>query len=185
MGWSQTTRRARESPVCCCLELWHREGAGKPFVFLALSSSNPIICLQNASWCISGLSGSLLDQAVTFNVPVEECPDVPFVEETEGIYNQLFVPSLMNGTNKGNTIVGTYLQAWPYFADSGIPFTLKHQRWGEQWVHSHDVNVAIHVRSPQFGVRPSESYFVKAIAMLRNLTPSKSYPCCQFKHLTS
>ncbi len=107
-------------------------------------------------------------------MPVAECPrNVHFTEEMEGKYNQRFVPSLMDGTGKGHTIVGTYLQVWTYFADSGIPFALRDKLWAEKWVKEHNVNVVIHVRGPEYGLRASESYFVKAIDKLRSLTAGK------------
>ena len=140
------------------------------------ASSFGIAKARGARWCIQGLRGSLLDNAVQFTRPVEECPSgIQFAEEMEGRYNQRFVPSLMDGKGKGDTIVGTYLQTWTYFADSGIPFALKEKEWGERWVQEHGVDVAIHVRSPEYGLRASEAFFVKAIELLERLTKGREH----------
>ena len=86
---------------------------------------------------------------------------------------------MMDGAGKGHTIVGTYLQVWTYFADSGIPFALRDKLWGKQWVKERYVNVAIHVRKPEYGLRASESFYIKAIEKLRSLTPGElSFAIC-------
>lgn len=76
----------------------------------------------------------------------------------------------MNGTDKSHTTVGVYLQTWPYFINAGLPFQLKDKEWGEQWVSRHSVNVAIHARKPDYGLRASETFYIMAVEKLRNLT---------------
>ena len=132
------------------------------------ASSYGIARARNAKWC---LPEGRISEAVHFKVPAPLCPtDVTFADETEGRHNVRFVPSLMDGSGKGHTRVLSYLQSLKYFEPYGIPFVLKDDEWAQKWIAGHGVNVAIHVRAPEYGARAPASYFVRAIQLLRDLT---------------
>jgi hypothetical protein len=109
-------------------------------------------------------NSDILDAGVTFHEPFIRCPDIAFRNELEGTKNQDFVGSLMHGY--GDVRVGIFLQSWLYFVDS-LPFKLREQDWGMDWVQRHNVSVGIHVCRGDFGDNFPVSFFEKAIAKLR------------------
>jgi hypothetical protein len=119
---------------------------------------------RGGSCCFLDTSDAL-EAAVAFNEPFIRCPEIAFRDEMEGTKNQDFVGSLMHGD--GDVRVGDFLQSWLYFAGS-IPFKLREQEWGMEWVRQHGASVGIHVRRGDMGDNFPASFFVKAISRLRS-----------------
>ena len=156
------------------------EGQLGNHLFIAASSFG-IARARGAQWCFYGGTQALLDAAVFFTkAPALACPKGQKEDELlhEGGSNQCVVWSFMQKPKKSieerpdgwHIRVGTYLQAWPYFADAGLPFDLKDREWGQRWVRDRGIHAAIHIRKPEYGLRAPVEYFEKAIALLGELT---------------
>ena len=119
-----------------------------------------------------------LENAVQWLEMPEACPgdSLQFIQLNELGKYAAFVPSMFTGENQSNVSVGQYLQSYKYFAESGIPFRLNAQQWGNNWTSQRGINVGIHVRRGDYltdgyheGLTPPVEYYRAAILHLQAL----------------
>jgi hypothetical protein len=144
-------------------------------LFIA-AASHGIAQHRGARWCIESLES--LENAVKWLEMPEPCPgdSLQFIQLNElGTY-AAFVPSMFTGANQSNVSIGYYLQSYKYFAESGIPFQLNAQQWGNNWTSQRGINVGIHVRRGDYltdgyheGLTPPVEYYRAAILHLQAL----------------
>jgi len=144
-------------------------------LFIA-ASSHGIAQHRGARWCMESLGS--LENAVHWLERPEPCPEdyLQFSQLNELGKFAAFVPSMFTGENQSNVSVGTYLQSYRYFSQSGIPFQLNAQPWGNNWTSQRGINVGIHVRRGDYltdenhqGLTPPVEYYKVAILHLQAL----------------
>jgi len=152
-------------------------------LFQAASSYGISVSRGASAWCIKDLDNSILQQSVVFNVQPVKCQQQDAEAEvyiSEDKKNMEFQSDFMNASlSHNNVLVGDYLQSFRYFLSSGLPFQLKTQKFGEEWVKKHNVTVGIHVRRTDLiadkglnGKDLSMQYFKVALDKLRQATPN-------------
>ena len=133
------------------------------------ASSFGIALSRRAAWCVTNLNGSVLLQNVQFQVQPVQCQthSVPHLDENG--QSLRFQQHMMDSA--GGVHVGDYLQSYRYFALSGLPFQLRADAFGKEWVKTRNVLVGIHVsRTDQHrGKDPDVGYFTTALARLKNI----------------
>ena len=145
-----------------------------------MASSYGIAQGRGARWCIQNLEESLLENLVIFNTTPLACPsDVHFTEVSEEGRFQHYAQHMLLDSHE-NVMVGTYLQSFKYFAESGLPFRLAKAGWAQQWVQSRHIQVGIHIRRGDM-LQPGNTneatiqYFVNAIQRLHIMTHQAAF----------
>jgi hypothetical protein len=143
-------------------------------LFIA-ASSHGIAHHRGARWCMESLGS--LENAVQWLERPEPCPEdyLQFTQLNELGEYAAFVPFMFTSENQSNVSVGTYLQSYKYFSESGVPFQLNAKQWGNNWTSQRGINVGIHVRRGDYltdknheGLTPPVEYYKAAILLLQS-----------------
>jgi hypothetical protein len=146
-------------------------------LFVAASSYG-IAKQRGAEWCLQ--STGILDTALDWTEKPMPCPTNvdQFTALTEMGKHASFVPTLLEDSLGSNVSVGLYLQSFKYF--KGIPFSLKAEAWGKQWVSQRGINAGIHIRRGDFltdeyhmDLLPPLEYYAAAIYHLKNMAKNE------------
>ena len=147
-----------------------------------LASSFGVAMTRNAKWCIVNNHENLAYDVVDFydgKTPLECPPETGnFHVFSENNRFEHFHSSFSTDYPGNNVSVGVYLQSFRYFAQSGLPFRLKHAVWAKKWTSQRGINVGIHIRRGDFLEPvfmdiysvPSIQYFRNAMHTLQQIT---------------
>ena len=137
------------------------------------ASSFGIALSRRAAWCVTNLNGSALIQHVHFQVQPVQCKPHTVQHLSENGQFLRFQQHMMDAA--GSIHVEDYLQSYRYFALSGLPFQLRDDAFGKEWVKTRNVQVGIHVRrtdqltTGHGGKDPGVGYFTTALARIKHI----------------